>query len=139
MEFVETAVSRGKLSANADLHDPLTKEGMQTINIDLAVTREGSRSNLHPYLAQRSIQALASHDPISLSLMRTLHGVRLMDLTLTERCRHEYWRLQEDDQKSLEVHDKLDESLRKQVYLLPSDEERTMISLYDAIKYAPEI
>lgn len=138
MEFVETAVSRGKLSANADLHDPLTKEGMQTISIDLAVTREGARSALYPYLAQRKIQPLASHDPISVSVMRTLHGVRLIDLTLTDRCRREYWRLQEGNQKSLEIHDKLAQDIRREAYLLPNDEEQQMIALYDAIEYNPE-
>lgn len=139
MEFVETAVSRGKLSANADLHDPLTKEGMQTIGIDLAVTRDGARSSLFPYLAQRQIQPLASHDPISVSLMRTLHGVRLLDLTLSDRCRQEYWRLQENNQKSLEIHDKLTLEQRREAYLLSTDEEQQMIALYDAIEYNPEI
>lgn len=139
IEFVETAVSRGKLSANADLHDPLTKEGMQTIGIDLAVTRDGARSSLFPYLAQRQIQPLASHDPISVSLMRTLHSVRLADLTLTDRCRQEYWRLQENNQKSLEIHNKLTLDQRREAYLLPTDEEQQMIALYDAIEYNPEI
>lgn len=139
MEFVETAVSRGKLSANADLNDPLTKDGMQTIGVDLAVTREGARSNLFPYLAQRQIQPLTSHDPISVSLVRTLHGVRLVDLTFTDRCRQEYWRLQENNQKSLEIHDTLAQNMRRVAYLLPTDEEQKVIALYDAIEYNPEI
>lgn len=139
IEFVETTVSRSKVSANADLHDPLTKEGMEAISIDLTVTRSGNRSSLHPYLVQRNIQSLASHDPISISMTRTLHGVRLMDLTLADRCRREYWRLQETNQKSLEIHDKLTLEERKQAYLLPNEGDQQMIAPYDAIEYRPEI
>lgn len=98
LAFVEELSARAKPAANYDLTTPFAH---QKVEVDFGITAEREGSTLIRPLAQRSMTLLSSYDPMALSMVRTLHGLTLDDLTLTDHYRYEYFRLAEENRAML--------------------------------------
>jgi hypothetical protein len=119
--FVQDIYARSKPSANYEVQTDMT---YQPPYIEFGVTADGSTSELDAEATHRQLGLLSSQDPLAVSCVRTIHGLALSDLFLSERCFLEYSRLHSNDQNM--------------IFLI---QDQTLIDRYgkqdNAVKYGP--
>jgi hypothetical protein len=96
--FLEDIYARAKPSASYDLSGALA---YPVLEVDFVVTDRASTSELRSACSQRAMALLSSYDPITISAVRTVNGLRLKDLALTARCATAYMRLEPENRDSI--------------------------------------
>lgn len=112
-EVVEDICVRAKPAADFEITYLLSSD---VLEVEFGVAAEGSASPLQRAFEQRGLPLLASKDPLTLSVVRTVNRLSPSELVLTERCRDEYVRLSRGDRATLS--------------LLSPDESREAAALY---------
>jgi hypothetical protein len=103
--FVEELQARAKPAANAE---PAFSTSI--VEVDFAVVEDNEQSLLTEPFSKRATPVLASHDPLSVSAIRTVNGLRLQELMVSDRASQELHRLAEEqrlDLLLLEYHEQV--------------------------------
>ncbi len=99
--YLETVWSRAKPTANYDVADRLATHG---VLINFAAASGHPQSDLAGSLQQDlGVALLATQDPYSLLLVRTVHGLGADDIESVQRYRAEWGRLDEAGRKLLAI------------------------------------
>jgi hypothetical protein len=98
--FLEDLYARAKPAASYEITSTLVRDSG---DFEFGVTPEGTSSHLQRAAEQRGMPLLASHDPLSVSLVRITGQLALQDLALFERGRRLYRSMRQEDRDALDV------------------------------------
>jgi hypothetical protein len=120
-DVVERLYVRAKPAAGFEVTYLLSAD---VLEVEFGVSADAPTSPLRRAFEQRGLPLFSSHDPLSLTLIRTVNRLGPAELILTERCRDAYLRLNPGD--------------RARLSLLPATEARAAAALYgeDPLTYA---
>ena len=100
LSFLEDIYVRAKPAANYEITSAFSREMGE---VEFGVTPEGNGSRLQHAAEQRSMPLLASHDPLSISVVRVVWGLALQDLALAERCNRAYRSLRQEERERVSL------------------------------------
>ncbi|HYF63811.1 MAG TPA: hypothetical protein VD886_13405 [Herpetosiphonaceae bacterium] len=98
--FADQMLARAKPAACFEINDQFNYE---PIEVGFATTADHRSSPLARQTGQLSFGLLSTHDPLSISMVRTISGLGLDDLRLAERCEREFHSLHSFDRQAIEL------------------------------------
>jgi hypothetical protein len=100
LTFAEDIYARARPAASYDLSGAVAHH---TVEVTFATTAEAPTSRLRAAFEQRQMALLSSYDPLTVTAVRTLHGLHLHNLMLSQRCAEAYHTLDPDEQAMLHL------------------------------------
>lgn len=99
-DVVERLYVRAKPAAGFEVAYLLSSD---VLEVEFGVGAAATTSPLHRVFEQRGLPLLSSHDPLALTLVRTVNRLAPAELILTERCRAAFMRLPPADRLRLSL------------------------------------
>jgi hypothetical protein len=112
-DVVERLYVRAKPAAGFEVTYLLSSD---VLEVEFGVSADAPTSPLRRVFEQRGLPLFSSHDPLALTLIRTVNRLGPAELILTERCRDAFMRLNPGD--------------RARLSLFPAAETRAAAALY---------